>query len=427
MKALIRFLILFPVFGVLVNQALADTKTLSVPIVLTNQQKARDSFLVTRMVSTADLSLQTASLRTFSARPKVTIGKERALLYVGVGSFSKGTLFTGLVKLNPKMKKVPPPQLKKFKRKISKAAQFAELASAEARLPDGIARVTDRDSDFSISGPRTFPWMAIAGRDVISTGLSSAECYGKEDGFVLLDTSSEYRRARAAEISLCRSGLADRSTCFDENSYLPPNASVRGVIVSDGSTITVALSFFDESGSEAVSNSIAGDFDSFIQILESAGSDLGRKICEARGLRVSLSANAANSNHCSYTDTGRCGCSEEGSLQGFYWEGGTYTGEMKGPVGTTFELDNSAAEFNHGTINCDGWSKITCSGAADLCCRRESAQQPARTDYEAQLSFPPNPRFCHCESTDFETTLTSTVSKGSSMKSQSLNVRCVTG
>ena len=427
MKGLIHLLILISVFGVLVDQALADTKTLRVPIVLANQQKARDSFLVTRLVSTADLSVQSASLGDFSARPKVTLGKERTLFYVGVGSFSKRTLFNGLVKLHPKMKKVPPLQVKKVKRQISKASQFSQLPIAEARIPDGIARIAVRDSDFSITGPRTFSWMALAGRDVIATALTSAECYRKEDGFVLLDSSPEFQRARLAELSLCRRGLADRSTCFTANSYQPPNAAVRGAIVSDGSTITIALSFFDESGSETASNSVVGDYDSFIQLLESAGSDLGSKICEARGLRVSLSANATNSNNCSYTDTGRCGCSEEGSPQGFYWEGGTYTGEMKGPVGTILELDNGAAEFNHGDINCGGWSKLTCSGAADLCCKRESAQQPARADYEAQLNFPPNPRLCHCENTDFQTTLTSTVSKGNSVKSQSLVVRCVTG
>lgn len=421
-----RFLTIFIcTMSMIVNGALAEDRSIRIPIVLQKENKSRDSLLTTRTISTADLSVRTSELTKYSARPIVTIGSERTLIYVGVSSFKKRTLFKGLVKVSPSTKKLTPLKVIKVKKKRARALHNYTIGTPAAPIPPSVARVALRDSDFTITGPRTSSWMALAATDVIGTSMAAADCYRKDDGFYLMETSSEFWRARAEEIRLCRSGLVDKSTCFDPGVYQPPNTSVKGAIVFDGSTISIGLSFFDESGSEAATSLITGPLDSFINLLELSGSDIGAKICELRGLKVTLEAVNPHNENCSYSDFGRCGCSEIGPAQGYYWEGGIYSGEMKGPLGTVMELAHSSKQMFHSTISCGGWSKISCS--TSLCCKRESLSQPVRTNYEANLSFPPYESRCLCDAEEFTTTLTAKTAIGSSSKSQELSVRCITG
>ncbi len=422
------FLIILVVLACLPLSASAGDKSFRVAIPLEKRSLAQDAFVVLRVINTADLTVQTAQISGYASRFNVHAGTKRSLLAVTAGSFSKATLMAGLVKVNPKARALPSPKLRK--RKAGKSSTRS-VTNFPANNPDTslafvasseIAVVALRDSDFTITGPETQSWMALAGRDVIATAMAAASCYRHDDGFIISETSTEFFRARAQELALCRSGLADQGTCFSPQSYTPPNSSVRGIITitSDGTTAAFALSFFDESGSEAATTIIQGPFEEFISLAELAGGDLGQQICAARDLRVSMSPSGFSQNNCAYTATGGCGCSE--TQRGDYWEGGYYIGEMKGPVNSLFEISSSLGEASTGTISCGSWSKGTCS--SNLCCRRDPGQ-PALAAFDAQINFPPIPhRICACANEEYQTTLGASVRKGSRAKSVSLAVRC---
>lgn len=437
-SALSQFIRAFCVFvlislsGILqAPDAHAGGKSLRLPINVDKRKLAKDAFLITRSIDGKDLTIQSAKLKNFSSKPKVALTKKRSLLAITVGSFSKGNVYSGIVKLNPKAKSLAPISVKKRKKGQSKVkVNFAQASAlrierAGASSPNGQAVVAMFDSAFTASGPKTASWMALAGRDTVATAMAQAECYRDDDGFIIAETSKEFFKARAEEIALCKNGLADPSTCFNPQAYVVPNSIVRGSFVSDGALFSISLSFIDETGLEAASTLVQGDAGSFIDLLLAAGADLGQKICEARSLKVSLDLLFPHFRNCSYTDnggTGSCGCSE--TAFGRYWEGGYYNGEMKGPVGTVFQLSSSSGQTANGTISCGAWTKTDCGES--LCCTRE-AGQTTLSNYSAQLDFPLASGHCYCGPGNFQTNLEAKVTKASKSKSENLFVECLTG
>ena len=258
---------------VLVSAAAADG-TLPVRLSLPRKKLASDTFVVTETLRAEDMAITFAARSGYADRPEVPVGPARSFVGVTVGSLSKRTLFGGVLALSPTATRV---RALKLKRKRTRKPRRRSLTTVRRALLDAsIARTAVRDGDFSVQGPRTEPWMALAGRDVVATAAqATAACYGQPDGFVLLETGREFFAARDREIALCQSGAADPSTCFDANGYQPPNAAIGGTFVSDGTSWTIALAFTDENGRTDVTTSAGGDYDGFVALLEQAGARAG--------------------------------------------------------------------------------------------------------------------------------------------------------
>lgn len=415
-------------FAILVQFLLSRTacaaeKSVRVQLALDKSRIASDSFLITRIVSIEDLTIQSARLSDYSGRIKLNVGNQSTLVAVTAGSLQKGSLVAGLVKVNSKTRKLPALKLKKRKTRTAAANAPAVAAMLPSRAvlanaaDTGMATVALRDSAFSVSGPGTAPWMALAGRDTAATAMASVECYRQEDGFIITETSQEFFNARERELALCRNG--NSSACFDPQSYIPPNASVTGSFTSDGANFTIALTFIDEHGTESAATLAQGPRDSFMDLLILAGKDLGEKICESRALKVTIAPTGFNQGNCAFTDAGGCGCTE--LTQGFYWEGGHYIGDMRGPIDSTLEISASEGETSRGRISCGDWTKIACE--EKLCCKRELGQ-PALAHFDAELNFPLNVRHCECRSEIPTLILSAKVAKGSRTKSETLAVNC---
>ncbi len=399
-------------------------KSLRLQVPLDKSKVASDSFLIARVISVDDLTLQSAFLMDYSRKVGLKVGSENSFVAVTAGSLSKGNLLSGLLRVRSKTRKLPPLKLKK--RRSKKVAARTPVMHPfvpsptilESASETEMAVVAFRDAAFSVSGPGTVPWMALAGRDTAATAMASVECYLKEDGFVIAETSSEFVRAREVELELCRSG--NSSACFDPENYLTPNAAVTGSFTSDGANFTVALTFLDEQGAVAATTSVQGPFESFIDLLLTAGKDLGEKVCRSRELKVTIAPSGFSQNNCAYTDAGGCGgCSE--FRNGYYWEGGHYLGDMRGPIGTILKISSSDGETSRGTVACGDWSPIACE--QNLCCKRE-AGQPASGRYDAQLNFPLNAQHCECQIVIPSLNLTAKVEKGTRSKSESLAISC---
>ena len=129
-------------------------------------------------------------------------------------------------------------------------------------------------SGFTVRG------LDVTGADVAGLVLSlmtnSANCYGEDGGFVVIETDPKVLAVIRAEIELSNSPLADPAYRMT-NRYVAPRLSVGGSWSSDGTNITVTLWELDSQGKELLKRTATGPLDQLFEIND----DVARALAEA--------------------------------------------------------------------------------------------------------------------------------------------------
>lgn len=313
----------------------------------------------------------TATLRLRRLRKfRLRVPAVPTLLLAEVTNARTGTGAGGVSRL------LRPTDRKRVKTKVSLAPRFAP----------GTWNVGVPRTNFTATGPDLGPWAANGEADMVTTDLVNSPCYGDGRRFVITETDPRIVEACQREIELSNSEYGDPSTRLVDR-RVPPDKLVSGSVVSNGTSITVALVLQDAGGNTLASGSATGPADQWFETHEKAVKALANEICDEKGVRITEASCPATACACCDKPAAYC--------QGVFWTE-RMRGTATGPVGATLQV-NFPTTLG-GQLSCPGWTPATC--LADLaCCQRMAAEQPETIDFEAWIDLPPF-RSCACPRPD---------------------------
>jgi hypothetical protein len=150
---------------------------------------------------------------------------------------------------------------------VSKSVMAASSATTIGFPIDGI----------KIVGPDDFPLTGRSQIQLLVTSLvNDVACYGKSDGFAIVELDPEIQKARQFEFDLCSSGRADPASC-PRDLYQPPTNLVRGTLDIRNDSATLSLILSDASGNELSRFTSNGSLKS-IATWEALTKDMARKL-----------------------------------------------------------------------------------------------------------------------------------------------------
>lgn len=155
----------------------------------------------------------------------------------------------------------------------STAGIFPAMINTAYRLPETFASVAAMGGKPTLIGiPAsgfTVRGLDVTGADVAGLVLSlmtnSANCYGEDGGFVVIETDPKVLEVIRAEIELSNSPYADPAYRLT-NRYVAPRLSVGGSWSSDGTNITVTLWEKDSQGKELLKRTATGPLNQLFEI-----------------------------------------------------------------------------------------------------------------------------------------------------------------
>ncbi len=249
----------------------------------------------------------------------------------------------------------------------------ARLAFNALTAIAGPTRVGVSASDFTVSGPGTHGRMATAIADsTIGNIVRNAPCYDQNSGVVIIEVDPHVVEARNTEFNLCSSGVADPSTCV-QNNYVAPDHSVRGSLDTNGGQATLTVEFVDPNGNVIASETVTGSLSDFFELIDQVTKRLAERMCEGQ---VTLTSAICPAIACTC-----CGQNQTNCQSGVRWLH-QYAGIARGAVGATVRFN--ALEI-YTTLNCGNWSTGTCITVP--CCTR-MAGETEQTSFTASFPFP---------------------------------------
>jgi len=343
----------------------------------------KDGRTVARLVSFADATVL-ASKRAGNRPKKLSMGAPAvpSLLEVTYLSSRKQLVLDGVshaiappssgnVKTKLKLRELASPE------PAALASAFAPLGlSIEPQAVGGRTLIGAPRSGFTVSGPGLDASMGAAEGDMtVGDVVGKSPCYDQEGGVVIVEVDPKFMEARNREFQLCADGYTDPATC-PQDQYVPPDHSINGSMVSDGSQLEITLNYVDPDGNVISSESASGPIDDWFKIHDEVAKKLVKDLCVEPELTLTGVPCESSS----------CNCCEDASP---YCKGKTYLtrieGEATGPVGTLLDVNLPS---DQGVIACGGWSEGSC--APVLCCERTALEQPEHIVFSAQVPFPPS-------------------------------------
>ena len=259
--------------------------------------------------------------------------------------------------------------------RLAASLPFTMAQAAPPKLP-GIIKLTVPDNAFTLTtDDAAFDPMKKGEGDMVITDLVSSDCQKSNldskqkpaHTIEVYETGSKFMQAREVEKQLCRSQLADKSTCPKSWPKIKPTHSIGGSVNVSGGQVTINIQMKDSKGNVVLESSATGSVDDYFSVHEQAIGDLNSKIC---GGKIQITGSSCPSSVCS-----------QDPLMVIYQP--QMTGIAQGDVGAKVVANTSPALG--GTISCSNWTVKDCSPIT--CCEREEGQPDMTTFTAAQPLF----------------------------------------